>query len=173
MGSRGEFGYKNQLPWGKPIKEDMKRFAKLTKEAGTVVMGANTFKSLPSKLKGRMNVCLVKFGRDTSDLRASDGGVPDLVLSYSQNLPWNSVDNRLEQMGIESYAVIGGPSIINHSLSVIDTVYLTHIMGEFEHDVKIELPEIPSSRAEVAVGKELINGEEVGVVYMKMRLGGL
>ena len=37
-------------------KEDKQRFVELTKDAGVIVMGSTTFKTLPKPLKNRLNV---------------------------------------------------------------------------------------------------------------------
>lgn len=61
----GTFGYKNpndhglQMPWGH-VKEDMLHFQKLTRD-GVVMMGTNTYWSLPEKfrpLPGRHNIVI-------------------------------------------------------------------------------------------------------------------
>lgn len=46
----GEIGFNNTLPW--KLQGDLQRFKKLTK-GGIVIMGRNTFNSLPSGLPGR------------------------------------------------------------------------------------------------------------------------
>lgn len=64
-GSEGEFGYKNDLPWGR-IKEDMKFFNNTTTDTdgnkdkvNAVIMGRNTFESIGCKpLKGRVNIII-------------------------------------------------------------------------------------------------------------------
>jgi len=37
-------------------KEDKKRFVEITKRAGVVIMGLNTFRTLPKPLKDRLNI---------------------------------------------------------------------------------------------------------------------
>lgn len=50
------FGNNNELPWPH-IKEDMKRFSQYTKDS-VVLMGANTWKSLPKSLPNRIAAVL-------------------------------------------------------------------------------------------------------------------
>lgn len=126
------FGYKGGLPWGR-IPDDMERFATLTKQYKNVVMGVNTFKSLPSKLKERTNIVLARRVDDV--IMASDGTKPDLILAAG--LDFDVVDLSLFYKGIEEYAVIGGAKLIVEAVdsSLIDDVYMSVIDGEYKADV--------------------------------------
>lgn len=53
IGKNREVGYKGGLPWKCP--EDMAHFAATTLDHA-VIMGANTFRSLPKPLTGRQNI---------------------------------------------------------------------------------------------------------------------
>ena len=47
-GLNGEIGQNGDMPWGKSLPKDLEYFKKVT-EGNTVIMGNNTFKSLPFK----------------------------------------------------------------------------------------------------------------------------
>lgn len=132
-------GKNNHIPWH--LSGDFKHFAKITKTAqdpakqNAVVMGKNTWDSLPDKYKplpGRLNVVLVKEGPIN---------LPENVLQYS------SFDQVLENLEtdktIENIFIIGGgmlyQSTINHLKCA--KIYLTKIDQDFDCDTFF--PEIP------------------------------
>ena len=57
MGKNKEIGKNNDLIWH--IKEDLQNFKKLTMNK-YIVMGANTYASLPKRLEGRKYIVLSK-----------------------------------------------------------------------------------------------------------------
>jgi len=100
--------------WGSP--EDKKLFAKVTKEAGVIIMGRNTFATLPSPLPGRLNVV---FTRDTN--REAIPGV-----KWATGEP-KDVLKELEVMGYKTAILAGGAKINTVFLEkeLIDEIYLT------------------------------------------------
>jgi dihydrofolate reductase len=114
-------GKGNDLPWPR-IQEDMALFQRLTTE-NTVVMGRNTWDSIPTKfrpLPNRTNLIL------SSAMKGENGStvVRDLqhlraVEEYKQNDVW----------------YIGGRSIYEHALQVADEMHISHINAEHEGDV--------------------------------------
>jgi dihydrofolate reductase len=123
--------------WGS--SEDKKMFFKATKEAGVIIMGRNTFSTLPSPLAGRLNVVF------TSDKNREQilgvkwvTGEPEAVLF------------ELEAMGFKSVILAGGAKINTTFLEkkLIDEIHLTiepKIFGDGlgifngDFDVKLEL----------------------------------
>ncbi len=107
VGMNRELGKKNSLIWH--FKEDMK-FFKNTTMGHTVVMGLNTYKSLPGDLPGR-HIIVVSF--DHVD------GV-DYV---------NSIEPLIEkyQNSEEEVFICGGASIYKQFLPYANKLYLTEI----------------------------------------------
>lgn len=133
------FGNKNGLPWGH-IRQDMINFKKRTteglKEFGNpaVVMGWNTFKSLPEPLFGRVNVVI---SNDVNSVPvARNGASPDSVIA---GMTLKDVCQQLEMKhGVVS--VIGGAGLIKESLDFVDRVVLTYIHKDnMEYDVAFPL----------------------------------
>ena len=94
-------------------KEDKKQFIELTKKAGVVVMGAQTFKTLPGALKERRNII---YSRSQSfEGTETTSEQPEELLQ------------RLENEGVKEVAICGGAYIYTMfaKAGVVDTIYLT------------------------------------------------
>lgn len=120
VGKNLELGKNNDLIWHLP--NDLKYFKKVT-DGHVVVMGKNTFKSLPKVLPNRKNIVLT-FPDDTEKL-------PDEL----------EVFHGIEEF-LESYKdyqdevfIIGGASIYKQFLKYADNLYLTEVDMESEADV--------------------------------------
>ncbi len=116
---KGGIGYNNKLPWSK-IRGDLPRFKALTDE-GVVVMGRNTWESLPKKpLIGRLNF---------------------VVTSQTLNLPFGAIAvPNLNHFGEYKNAwLIGGAKLINSSWHMIDEVHLTKTLDQYYCDTFIDL----------------------------------
>jgi dihydrofolate reductase len=116
----GGIGLDNKMPWF--YKEDLKRFYKLTTvDNSCVVMGRNTWDSLPKKpLARRTNVIL------------------------SSTLPQRAEDNvfvvrtmaRLEQL-MQTYNhvfIIGGANLLEQLMPMVDTLFITRINKVYKCD---------------------------------------
>jgi dihydrofolate reductase len=105
-------------------REDKQYFAKVSKEAGVVIMGDKTFFTFPSPLKERLNVVFT----------LDENPKPTNGVKWVKGEPEDAIRN-LEKMGYEN-AVLGGGSFINglfleHKL--IDEIHITvepKIFGE-------------------------------------------
>lgn len=120
--AKGGIGYKNKLPWSK-IQGDLPRFKHLTNNQ-VVVMGRNTWESLPKKpLLGRLNF---------------------VVSSQNLILPYGAIQvPNLNHFGEYKNAwLIGGAKLINSSWHMIDTIHLTRAFQSYEHDTSIDLDHI-------------------------------
>lgn len=116
---QGGIGYNNKLPWSK-IRGDLPRFKALTDD-GVVVMGRNTWDSLPKKpLIGRLNF---------------------VVTSQTLNLPFGAIAvPNLNHFGeFKNAWLIGGAQLINSSWHMIDEVYLTKTLVQYYCDTFIDL----------------------------------
>jgi dihydrofolate reductase len=97
-------------------KEDKKLFVKLTKEAGTMVMGSKTFATIGRALPGRKTIV---YTRDPHESDIDD-------VTFTNEAPADLV-NRLANEGHESLAICGGASIYSLFMEsgVVDELYLT------------------------------------------------
>lgn len=136
------FGLNNALPWGH-LKEDLASF-KINTEGSVLLMGANTFKSLPAKLKGRLHVVM---SSSTQGLKTRDGSAPDTVIHGG------SISNAVSFLqGLypeQDISIIGGKGIILEALKekLPDEIYFNIIFPtnfseweaaiDFEFDVGI------------------------------------
>lgn len=147
-------GINNRLPWD--LKADLKHFSQITIGGGNnaVIMGLNTWKSLPIKyrpLRDRLNIVLSKEKYD--DLPAG-------VLNFQ------SLDEALELLdlkkvsakgghtsGVDEAFVIGGGMLYATSIThpLCDKVYLTEVEGVFNCDTFF--PAIPPDFKKTVTGE--------------------
>lgn len=116
---RGGIGYENKLPWSK-IQGDLPRFKSLT-DGNVIVMGRNTWESLPKKpLSGRLNFVITR---------------------QNLTLPWGafSVSDINQFIDFKNCWLIGGAQLINSSWHLIDEIYLTKTLVEYKCDTWIDL----------------------------------
>jgi dihydrofolate reductase len=94
-------------------KADKKRFVELTKRAQVVVMGSNTYKTIGSPLKERLNIV---YSKD----KTFEG------VEMTQDSPLELI-NKLEARGITEVAICGGSHIYTMFMKagIVDTLYLT------------------------------------------------
>jgi len=156
-------GINNQLPW--QLKADLKHFSEITvgQKNNAVIMGLNTWKSLPEKyrpLPDRLNVVLSK--ESISDL-------PENVLNFQsldealKTLEEKKISSKGGQAsGLNEIFIIGGgmlyASTINHPNC--NKLYLTEILKTFDCDTFF--PEIPSVFKKTQVSD---NQEENGIPF--------
>ncbi len=117
IGKNRELGRGNDLIWH--IKEDLKNFKNLTL-GKYIVMGKNTYESLPKHLEGRKYIVL------SSSLSEIENGL--LFNDFNKLLEFiKDVD--------EEVMIIGGASIYKLFLPFADKLYLTEIDSEEKADV--------------------------------------
>ncbi len=94
-------------------KEDKARFVELTKKAGVVVMGSQTYKTLPRPLKERVNIVYSRSKEFEGAETTQDE--PRLLLA------------KLEARGFKEIAICGGSQIYTMFMKakVVDKLYLT------------------------------------------------
>lgn len=117
-------GKNNSLPWNH--SEDLKKFKELT-ENNIIVMGKNTWKSLPCKLPNRMNVVI-------GNLHASDcEHKPDKIVKggdvISEIL---MLDSDFKDKDVW---VIGGKYLYESVLSHVDEIHHTVINDYYDCDI--------------------------------------
>lgn len=97
-------------------REDKKYFAKVSREAGVVIMGDKTFFTFPSPLKERLNVVFTL----EENPKEIEG------VKWVKGEPKN-VLKELEEMGYES-AILGGGAFINGMFlehKLVDEIHIT------------------------------------------------
>ena len=117
IGKNYELGKDNDLIWH--IKDDLANFKRLTM-GKKIVMGENTYKSLPKKLDGREYIVL------SYKLKSIDNGL--VFNDFSKLLEYlRSLD--------EEVMIIGGASIYQQFLPFADKIYLTEVAAVAPADV--------------------------------------
>ena len=112
IGKNNELGKDNNLIWR--IKEDLK-FFKETTMSHPIVMGSNTFRSLPKVLPGRTNIVI-----------SSKTDFPEEVVVYKS--PEELINDYKESE--EELFIIGGGRIYKEFINICDKLYLTEIDDE-------------------------------------------
>ncbi|WP_291651525.1 dihydrofolate reductase [Clostridium sp.] len=151
MDKNNGIGNKNKLL--AHISEDLRYFKRIT-DGNTIVMGYNTYMSLPKRpLPNRRNIVLT-----TKDIKLDGAEVV------------NSIEELLKLLNTEEETFIcGGDSIYKQMLPYADKLYITHIFDEFEADTYF--PEITDEWeiSESICHKENINHKHphVFTIYTK------
>jgi len=123
--ANGVIGRGNGLPWNLP--EDLK-FFKQTTSGHAVLMGLNTWNSLPVKpLKNRKNFILCPEGTTVT--------IPDGYYENTSVELVHDIDKFLQRTDIEDVFIMGGASVYKLFIDRVDELYLTMIAEEVEGDV--------------------------------------
>ncbi len=113
-------GKNNDMPWPR-LKTDLQRFKSLT-ENSVVIMGKNTWLSLPKKpLPNRENIVVSSSLKDDFVVKISD--TPETIIKKVQ-----SVTNK-------PIWIIGGKQIYQQFLPFCEQVHVTKIQDSFDCDV--------------------------------------
>jgi len=124
-------GYKNKLPWH--FQKKLQYFRKKTTACGVrslnaVIMGRNTFNSIPNVLPGRVNYVISR----TLSGRYIFSNIEDCIAAC-------------RVFNYENVWIIGGSELYKYALdkNIADKMYLTVIGKEYECDTFF--PEIPKN----------------------------
>lgn len=126
------FGNKNSLPWGH-CKEDLQFFKAAT--LGTIlVMGANTFRSLPGILPDRPHFVICDPGRPR----------PVALNKALAHFYIDSLDQAIEYANLhqQTLSVIGGPSLLLEASKVADKIIYTQLSNASPADVYLDVSAI-------------------------------
>lgn len=138
----GGIGNNNRLPW--PFnRKDMQEFIRLT--TGTIlVMGKNTWFSLPNKLRGRVHVVL---SSQSLGKLSNNGEYPDIVIDYRESIDdiRLKLQNICDIYQIYTVSIIGGKQTYEMMLPITDVIYHTHINGTYESDVYLDIKSLTNS----------------------------
>ena len=125
----GVIGIDNKLPWHLPC--DLKYFKRVTM-GKPVVMGRKTFESIGRPLPGRTNVVVTR-NQDWSALgvRAVSSLRSGLKLACAQ----------AELDGVDEVMLIGGATLYQESMALVDRMYVTQVHLSPEGDAFFEAPD--------------------------------
>ena len=118
VGKNMELGYRNDLIW--KIKEDLQFFKKQTM-GNYIIMGKNTYESLPKQLAGRKYIVL------TSDEHLHKN---DKLLTFRTI---RDVLEFVKKNKDSQFFVIGGGQIYKSFLPYVNAMYLTEINDTFKN----------------------------------------
>lgn len=157
---KGAIGYAGPeiLPWHYP--EDLKRFKELTL-GKPIIMGTNTYESLPGLLPGRFHYVVT---RKKGLHRLGRMDRIQFVPSVADAL----VD--AANQGHKEIFVIGGAELINSVLHTADVIYRTILLKEELHGDTVEVLQPWQSCAWASYNKptaENINGEMVFETWVR------
>lgn len=117
MDKNGLIGNKNRLPWRLPA--DLQYFKKITLNK-PILMGRNTWDSLPGILPNRQHVVITRHPETINTTKVDVTG---------------SISEAIERVkDAEEIMIIGGASIIEQSLKLAQRMYITEIQQSFEGD---------------------------------------
>ena len=143
-------GKDNRLPWHLP--EDLKRFKALTM-GKTMIMGRNTFESLPGLLPGRQHIII------TRDISFKPGSNHENI-TVAHDLP--AVLAGYQHTDEEAF-VIGGADIYAQALPFCQKLYLTIVHQSFEGDAFF--PPISMAEWDTVAQSEIFQDAKSGLQY--------
>ena len=146
IGKNNELGKNNGLVF--KIKEDMKFFKDKT-TGHKVLMGSNTWRSLPGKLKDRENIVI-----STRDFEG-----PDLIIHDIKSFISKNVDSD------EEIFVIGGGTVYMQLLPFAKFLYLKEVEAE-DSGATTYFPEFNKNDYDIVLIKK---GSENGLNYSFMK----
>ena len=125
-GLNGEIGANNKLLWN--IPEDL-RFFKESTIGHVVLMGSNTFESLPKPLDKRITLVVSRQDYNDEDKEfALKWGLDDSVI-YSNDL------------NIDKFFIAGGSKLYKSTFDVVDELWVTQVEGYYpEADTFYHIP---------------------------------
>ncbi|HEY8999113.1 MAG TPA: dihydrofolate reductase family protein [Candidatus Saccharimonadales bacterium] len=134
--------------------EDKKFFVQLTRRAGVIVMGANTFRTINRALPGRRNIVYSHYNIDVPEVETTQAQPKELVTQLAKD-------------GYEEIAVIGGSNVYDQFLQagVVDELYLTVepiIFGQ-----GLPLFKTPTRQTFRLEGVEHLNADTVMLHYVR------
>jgi dihydrofolate reductase len=121
----GGIGYQNRIPWHLP--EDLQYFKGVTM-GHPVIMGRNTFDSLPFPLPGRKNIVVT-----TRPFFYQNPHLVVVVDSYEEAL------RVAEQESTDTVFIIGGVSAYQAFWQLADELYLTRVDVHTPYDALLDL----------------------------------
>jgi dihydrofolate reductase len=122
--SQGGIGKDNKLPWAK-LEGDLPRFKELT-ENQIVVMGRNTWESIPEKYRPLPNRINIVVSRQQLDLPEGVGLINDVDMIEASPVVW----------------CIGGAELFKTLLPKINEIHLSKTWDTYDCDTFIDIDQI-------------------------------
>ncbi|MDX1607895.1 MAG: dihydrofolate reductase [Candidatus Spechtbacterales bacterium] len=121
-------GYKGDMPWGRAMKSDLRRFRELTHHKA-VIIGRNTYEGLGNPLEGRYIIVLTRAPElvSKSDVYAVATSLEDALAKAERCIDEGIADS-------DEVMVAGGGNVYKQFLDKADSIYLTKIEHSFEGD---------------------------------------
>ena len=148
----GIIGINGGMPWH--IPEDLRHFKRIT-QGKPMIMGRNTFDSLPGILPGRRHIVLT---------RNADWEEDGVEVAHS-------FEAALKKANAPHVAVIGGAEIYKLALPVADRIELTEIHADFEGDTHMPALD-PNEWTEIAREEKAGNPSYAFVTLVKRNARG-
>lgn len=130
-------GFNGQMPWPF-LTEDLKWFRSLTVNH-IVIMGSNTWISLPAKLKDRINVVI-----SSKEVAGAD---------YVFPTPQIAIQQMIDLYQDRDIYIIGGQHLYNSTLDLVDKFYITEINASYPCDKHFNLDYVQQNFPSVGVHK--------------------
>lgn len=160
IAENGCIGKDNDLPWPR-ISEDMKWFKTHTADK-VVLMGSNTWKSLPKKpLPNRINVVITS--KTPGDFLGGDMPVmPDCLVNGTPE----EIVERLRALYPDSQElmVIGGAQVYKQFRRLADRLYVTRIGKEFEGDTFLNI-DLAENEFDEPFFTHVTKGDDFDITY--------
>ena len=149
IGKKNELGKDNGLIWN--IPKDLKFFREKTRNS-IIVMGRNTFNSLPKILPGRKHIILSStnnFNKEINEQVTVINNKEDLI-----NLCKKISENN-------EVFIIGGASLYSMFIDIADVLYITH-REKVEETADVYFPKIDETKWEKKI---LANDEDNNIKF--------
>lgn len=143
--NNGAIGRRNDIPWH--LSDDLKRFKAITM-GHTVIMGKNTWDSLPFKpLKGRRNIVISTSMSKTEGCEIA-----------------NTIEDAMKMAAQDEQAfIIGGARIYEQTIEKADRLIVTHVDLSVT-DADRYFPKI-SAKWKAIEKSEVMNDDKSGISY--------
>lgn len=149
IGKNRELGKNGNLIWN--IPEDLKYFKEKTM-GKTIIMGKNTFNSLPKLLPGRKHVIL-------SDDDCFNKEIGNSVVFHDKEELMEYINNELKG---EEVFIVGGASMYAMFIDICDKMYLTKIQAE-DKEADVYFPKFDEDDWDAKIEKPCISGNIVAM----------
>jgi dihydrofolate reductase len=136
MDRNRNIGLDGDMPWGKEMKSDLRRFKELT-TGKVVVMGRKTYESIGRPLPNRNNVILSRDASLAVDIRGKK--MVEMNPLYADTTVVPSIEEffQLAKLAPEQeFFIIGGAQIYEQFLPYADKIYITKVLAHLEGDTK-------------------------------------
>ena len=140
-------GIDNKIPWS--IPDDLRYFKKITM-GKAIIMGRNTFESLPGPLPGRTNIIVSR------DIHYKHDGIT-VVNTLEKAI--EAARHHASTSGATETMIVGGAQIYQQSLPLVNKMYLTRVYKLFDADTFF--PDYdPDQWREIFFEEHVVEGKE-------------